>query len=295
MADKVRIAFLGVGLMGAPMAARLAVAGFDVRVWNRSPEKAESLRDRAVLPCATPAEACAGAAIVCLCLTDAAAVRAVMLEAGGAAGALSSETVVIDFSTIGVAAARDISEQVRRRYGARWLDAPVSGGVAGATAGTLVIFAGGDADVLERAQPALAHVSSRVTHFGDVGAGQAAKLCNQLIVASNLAAIAEAIALGERLGVDVAKLPAALQGGFADSKPLQIFGPRMAVATDPGPAVSELRTMHKDVLAVIAAAADAGAPVALIKHVEHLYRKIADAGLGGHDLPVLMRNYREER
>lgn len=286
-----QVAFLGTGLMGAPMAVRIAGAGVALKVWNRSPEKAEVLREAGAIPCITARQAVGDAAIVCLCLTDAAAIEDLLFGANGVAAALPRGCVVVDFSTIGVSAARDFAS---RLDGIAWLDAPVSGGVAGAKAGTLVIFAGGDAAVLERAQPVLQHVAARVTLMGDVGAGQAAKLCNQLIVSTNLLAIAEAIALGEKLGVDVAQLPGALAGGFADSRPLQIFGPRMAAKRDPGPPVAEVRTMHKDVLAILDAANAAGASSALLQHVEALYARVDAAGFGSSDLPALMRLYRED-
>jgi 3-hydroxyisobutyrate dehydrogenase/2-hydroxy-3-oxopropionate reductase len=130
--------------------------------------------------------------------------------------------------------------------------------------------------------------------MGDVGAGQAAKLCNQLIVAANVIAIAEAFALADALGLDARLLPGALAGGFADSTPLQVFGPRMALATDPGPPVSALRTMYKDAAEVRRAAAEAcKTPLPLLEAVDAVYRTADEAGHGLEDLPSLMRLYRE--
>jgi 3-hydroxyisobutyrate dehydrogenase-like beta-hydroxyacid dehydrogenase len=289
------VAFLGTGQMGAPMAGRLAAAGYSTRVWNRTAGKAAALREIGVTPCRVPADAVSGAAFVCLCLTDRSALEDVLFGEPAVAAALSAGTIVIDFSTSGVASAQGLAAGVAATSGAAWLDAPVSGGVAGAKAGSLVIFAGGDPAVVQRATPLLQHLAARVTRMGDVGAGQAAKLCNQLIVSTTLIAIGEAIALGQSLGVDVTQLPAALQGGFADSKPLQIFGPRMAPVRDPGPSVGALRTMHKDIAAILAAAADAGVSTPLLRQVERLYQTVIEAGFGDDDLPVLMRLYRDSR
>ena len=281
-------AFLGTGLMGAPMAMRLVRAGFRMKVWNRSREKAQALKPAGAIVCTSPAEAAADASFVCLCLTDAAAVEDVLFGQAALADALSDKSVVIDFSTIGVTSAEKLASRVMDRSGATWLDCPVSGGVAGAKAGSLVIFAGGEPAVLERATPLLNQLSARVTRMGGVGSGQAAKLCNQLIVTVNLIAIAEAISLGEALGVDVA-----LEGGFADSIPLRIFGPRMAALDDPGPIVGTIHTMQKDIEAILNEARDSRATVTLLEYVDSLYRRLHDAGLGSEDLPALMRLYRD--
>ena len=280
--------------MGAPMATRLVRAGFRTQVWNRSLEKAQALKSAGAIVCTSPAEAAAGASFVCLCLTDAAAVEDILFGQAALADALSDKSVVIDFSTIGVSSTEKLAARVMDRSGATWLDCPVSGGVAGAKAGSLVIFAGGEPAVLERAVPLLNQLSARVTRMGGVGSGQAAKLCNQLIVTVNLIAIAEAISLGEALGVDVAQLPAALEGGFADSIPLKIFGPRMAALDDPGPKVGALHTMQKDIEAILNAARDSRATVTLLEYVDSLYRRLLDAGLGSEDLPALMRLYRDK-
>lgn len=286
------IAFVGTGLMGRPMAARLLGAGQRLRLWNRSAGKMATLVEAGGEACATPAQAAEGAATLCLCLTDASAVEAVLFGTDGAIGRMGTGATIIDFSTIGPAATRDLAQRAAEARGAQWLDCPVSGGVAGAEAGTLVILAGGEASALDRVRPLLAALSVRVTRMGGVGAGQAAKLCNQLIVATNMLAIAEAMHVGEALGIDLDQLPVALQGGFADSRPLQLFRPRMAPAVDPGPAVSELRTMYKDIGAIRAAAAKAAAETPLLANVERMWGRLIDDGHGGDDVPGLMRLYR---
>ena len=284
------IAFLGTGLMGAPMAARLAAAAYDVRVWNRTAAKAAGIAG--AQPATTSRDAVAGAGIICLCMTDAQAIEAVLFGPDRTVDTLAAGALVIDFSTIGPAAARGLASRVAAVCGADWLDCPVSGGVAGAEAGRLVMLAGGTEAALARAAPLLAYLSKRVTRMGGVGAGQAAKLCNQLIVSAGLAAIAEAIGLGEALGVNVARLPEALAGGFADSLPLQLFGGRMAAAVDPGPRTGEIHTMAKDVATILAAASAEGAATPLSDRVAELYRRVIAEGHGGEDFPALTRLYR---
>jgi 3-hydroxyisobutyrate dehydrogenase/2-hydroxy-3-oxopropionate reductase len=288
-----RLAFLGTGLMGAPMAARLIAAGHTVNLWNRATGKLKSLAGEKGIVFASPAEAASQVDFVCLCLTDAAAVEMVLFGPRGVLKTISTGAIIIDFSTIGREATLSFARRMALERGVAWLDCPVSGGVAGAQAGTLSIFTGGEPAALERAKSLLATLAGRVTYMGGVGAGQSAKLCNQLIVATNMLAIAEAMHLGEALGIDISKLPGALQGGFADSRPLQLFGDRMAPAEDPGLKVSELRTMYKDIDAIRREASAAAAPTPLLDRVNSLYGSLIEAGFGSDDVPGLMRLYRE--
>ena len=239
----------------------------------------------------TPASAAAAANLVSLCLADAAAVEAVVFGSNGVAEGLSQDATLIDFSTIGVARTCELAGRLLAQTGAAWLDCPVSGGVAGAQAGGLVVFAGGDAERLARAKPLLDHLAARVTVFGPVGSGQAAKLCNQLIVSANLLAIAEAFRLGQAFDLEVARLPEALSGGFADSRPLQVFGPRMASPRDTAQSVGSVATMGKDVAAIAEAAAERRLDLPLAERVGELYREAVARGLGDEDLPALLNLY----
>ncbi len=291
LADRT-LAFLGTGLMGAPMAARLIHAGYEVRLWNRSPEKMQPLEALGGKACATPSQAVAGAALVCVCLTDAAAVEQVLFGAHAATERMGRGTVLMDFSTIGVGRTRDFAARAATHWGIDWLDCPVSGGVTGARKGSLIILAGGDPEPIGRAMPVLMKLASRVTRMGAVGAGQAAKLCNQLIVAANLVAIAEAIALGESLGLDASQLPMALQEGFADSKPLQIFGPRMAKKSSADAKLSQIQTMYKDVELIAGNAADGALELPLLQTIERLYANLVAGGCGDDDMQAIMKLYR---
>ena len=279
--------------MGAPMARRLLAAGNNLQAWNRSAGKLQELLAAGGELCGTPAEAARGVEFLCLCLTDSIAVESVLFGQDGAMEGLSESAVIIDFSTIGREATLQLAVRSAER-GVSWLDCPVSGGVVGAEAGTLSIFVGGETDVLERALPLLGACAARVTHMGPIGSGQATKLCNQLIVAANLLAIAEATHVGQALGIDVTRLPDALQGGFADSKPLQIFGGRMASSQDPGPRFGDLWTMLKDIGAIQLEARAAGGKVPLLEHVFTLYSEVISGGFGSEDMPGLMHLYRDD-
>lgn len=219
-----KIALLGTGLMGAPMARRLAAAGLAPTVWNRTRAKAEALAacGACVSPSATEALAEADVAITMLEHGD--AVHDVLF-AQGAAEALRPGALLIDMSSIRPAQARDHAQRLAER-GVHALDAPVSGGTVGAEAGTLAIMAGGDAADFAHALPVFAPLG-RATHVGPHGAGQLAKLANQMIVGITIGAVAEALLLAERGGADPAKVREALRGGFADSRVFEVHGERM--------------------------------------------------------------------
>lgn len=276
--------------MGAPMVRRLAVAGYRLRVWNRSSAKADACRGPAIDVCRSPAEALQGVETVFLCLTDAKAVSDVLFTDPETLLRLGEVATVVDFSTIGMDATLQFAGRLANASGGSWIDAPVSGGVAGATSGTLAMFVGGNGPSIERVFPALRHLARCITHMGGVGTGQATKLCNQLIVAGAFVAIAEAVSLAQYWNIAAEKLPDALAGGWADSGALQIFGARMAAVTDPGPTVSRLTTMYKDLVAIRTEAGAQALPV--LAQIMELFADQIDAGYGEQDFPALMNTYR---
>jgi len=281
-----RIVMLGLGIMGAAMVERLLAQGFQVTGWTRSGQKIEALAGQGMEPAACPARAAGSADVLALCLTDAAAVEAVLFGEDGAAKTINPATVVVDFSTIGVESTREIARRLKGRTGAGWVDAPVSGGPWAAQRGELAILCGGEAADLDLADPVLAALSRVRTHMGPVGAGQAAKLCNQLIVSSAMLAIAEAVSAAKALGLDPAMLPRALAGGYADSLPLQLFGPRMA-SGECEPRISEVATMLKDVRALNAAVAGKPVNLRLARATLSIYEEAVAEGLGNQDLAAL--------
>ena len=233
------IAFLGIGLMGSRMATRLIQAGFQVAVWNRTLSACEELIDIGAQ--ALELSNIGEYPVILMCLADDKAVEAVFEQIQPN---LKAEQVIVDFSSLSVAATRTLAQAAATHH-VTWIDSPVSGGTAGAEQGTLVIFAGGDAQTITELTPVYNVLSQRVTRMGDTGTGQATKICNQLIVAANSALIAEAVALADRAGVDTTLLAPALAGGFADSKPFQILTPRMATHTFE-PVQWKVQTLSKD-------------------------------------------------
>lgn len=218
------LAVLGTGHMGFPMARRLAAAGHAVHAWNRSPDKAAPLAAHGATVHTMLADAVPDADIVISLLENGPVVASVLFEQGAAA-AMRPGALFIDMASIKPAEARAHAQQLGQR-GVQYLDAPVSGGTVGAEAGTLAIMAGGDAADFARAEPVFA-VLGRATHVGPHGAGQLAKLANQMIVGITIGAVAEALLLCERGGADPAKVRQAIGGGFAESRILQLHGERM--------------------------------------------------------------------
>jgi 2-hydroxy-3-oxopropionate reductase len=270
---RMKIALLGTGLMGAPMAKRLAGAGFDLSVWNRTRAKAEPLADCGAHVAATVAEAVAEADLTITMLEHGDAVHDLLLTQG-AARAMRHGSLVVDMSSIRPAQARD-QVCALGKLGLRVLDAPVSGGTVGAEAGTLAIMVGGAADDFERARPVFAPMG-RATHVGPHGAGQLAKLANQMIVGITIGAVAEALLLAERGGADPAKVREALRGGFADSRILEVHGQRM-VERDFAKRAA-ITVQLKDLRNALATGAETGFDAPITQLFERLYASAAEHG-----------------
>ena len=234
-----KIAFLGMGLMGTRMATRLVQAGFEVAVWNRSPAACESVLSLGAKP--LQLSEIGQYPVILSCLADDHAVQAVFDQIEPF---LTAQQVIVDFSSLSVDQTQKLAQQANLKQ-VTWIDSPVSGGTAGAEQGSLVIFAGGDANTIEKLSPIYHVLSQRVTRMGETGTGQATKICNQLIVAANSTLIAEAVALAGQAGVDTRLLAPALAGGFADSKPFQILTPRMATHSFE-PVQWKVQTLSKD-------------------------------------------------
>ncbi|WP_081718469.1 NAD(P)-dependent oxidoreductase [Lutibaculum baratangense] len=266
-----RVAVLGIGLMGAPMARRLLAAGHEVTVWNRTRAKAEALAAEGARVADTPAEAVRGAAIVVTMLENGPIVGEVLFQQG-AAEALDRDAIVVDMSSIQPSMARDHAKRLGE-LGARHLDAPVSGGTVGAEQGTLAIMVGGDAADVEKVRPVL-EAMGRVTHVGPSGAGQLVKLANQTIVAVNIGAVAEALLLAAAGGADPAAARAAMRGGFADSRILEVHGQRML---DRDFAPRGMVRMHfKDLNTIVAEAEAIGLDLPLAAQMRDRFQRMVD-------------------
>lgn len=278
-----RIAFLGTGLMGAPMVRRLLGAGFAVTVWNRDATKAEPLVADGAVVAASPVDAVRNAGVVFTMLSDGAAVGAVLFDSG-VAEAIAPGAVVVDTSSIAPPIARDHSGRLAVR-GIAHIDAPVSGGTVGATAGTLAIMAGGDGDVVARLADVFAAIG-RVTHVGPSGAGQICKLANQQIVAITIGAVAEAMILVEAGGASREKFREAIRGGFAESRILDLHGARM-VDRNFAPGGSS-KFQLKDLNAVAAVAEALSLDLPLTARIRQEFTDFVASGGGDQDHSALL-------
>jgi len=211
-----RIAFLGLGTMGAAMAANLARAGFHVSAWNRTPGRAPQLEDLGVEMAASPAAAAADAEIVVICVSNTPDVEAVLFGPDGVAGGARAGTLIIDCSTIAPSGSWDFAARLKE-HGLSMVDAPVSGGSEGAKHATLTIFVGGEEADFEQARPVLEALGRTITHVGPIGAGQAVKAVNQVILAGTYLGVAEGIVLAIKAGLDVEQVVEVLGGGAAQS------------------------------------------------------------------------------
>ncbi len=285
------LGFCGPGLMGAPMVRHLLRAGHPVSVWNRTRAKAQALVADGAQVVDAPRDLAAHAQAVFLCVADTHAVEEVVFGPGGvlgepaAAGHAGRLRWIVDHSSIAPAATREFAARAAK-HGIGWIDAPVSGGVPGAQAGTLAVMAGGSAADVAALEPVIRAYAACVTHMGEAGAGQMTKLCNQAIVCATVAGIAEAVGLAQAAGIDAARLPQALAGGWADSALLRTFVPRMV---EPGhEPLGSLKTFQKDIDTVADAARSAGAAMPVVGVVQQLLRLGLTMGLGEADLAAFI-------
>ena len=273
-----KIAFLGIGLMGFPMARRLCEAGHEVHVWNRTAAKAQLLLAFGATVHATSAQAVQGAKIVITMLDHGAVVGEVLFGMGTAAG-MQPEALVVDMSSIKPAEARDHAARLSELH-IQYLDAPVSGGTIGAEQGALAIMAGGKTANFERALPVL-KTFGRATHVGPTGSGQLAKLANQMIVGITIGAVAEALLMCDKGGADMAKVKEAITGGFADSRILQVHGQRM-VDRDFAPR-GKMTVQLKDMRNALSTAEQIGFDAPITRLFEQLYAQGVAHGLADLD------------
>jgi 2-hydroxy-3-oxopropionate reductase len=272
------IAILGIGLMGYPMGRRLCAAGYVVHAWNRTPDKAQRLLTSGATVHASPVDAVRNADVIITMLDNGAVVERVLFDLGVAAAAKSG-ALLVDMSSITPAEARDHAARLSERHIA-YLDAPVSGGTIGAENGTLAIMAGGKAATFEQALPVL-NVFGRATHVGPTGAGQLAKIANQMIVGATIGIVAEALLLCERGGANMAKVKEAITGGFADSRVLQVHGQRM-VERDFAPR-GRMSVQLKDLHNALSTAREVGYDAPITALFEQLYAQGIDHGLADLD------------
>jgi 3-hydroxyisobutyrate dehydrogenase len=287
-----RLGYIGIGLMGAPMARRLVAAGYQVTIWGRTPAKLEPLLAEGADRAETAAEVARAADIVFTCLSDTEAVEAVVFGENGIAAGAGPGKILVDMSSIRPEAAREMAARLRADTAMAWIDAPVSGGVAGSKNGTLTVMAGGAAEDFETVRPVVANLAQRFTLMGASGAGQATKLINQVLVGCVVAVLAEAASLALRAGIDAARIPEALAGGRADSLPLQQFFPKMVEGDFF--IESHLRTMLKDLDTVHALARETATAMPMTAMATELHRLMVQRGFADDDGAALAKLYRDD-
>ena len=281
-----KLGFVGLGVMGAPMAANLLRAGHEVGVWARRRAAGDALVAQGARFHETPAALAGEADVMFTVVTAGSDVEEIIFGAQGLAEGARPGTVIVDHSTIAPATARRLAERLGRQ-GVDFLDAPVSGGGVGAQNATLAIMVGGEGAALDRVRPLLAALGKTIVHVGASGAGQVAKACNQMVMVAAIEACAESARLAAAHGLDFGRVREALLGGSAASRVLDVFGARMA-ARDFAAGV-EARLHHKDYALLMDAAAAVGAPLPVSAQVWQQLNSLMARGWGRDDSASLLR------
>ena len=282
-----RVAVIGVGVMGSAIAARLIETGAEVFLYDRDPARAAALADRGGRPVESPRAAAEANEFVVTSLNSAAIVEQAVFGADGVAAAGSDAALLVDMSSIDAGRTASMAARLRDVCGVGWVDAPLSGGAPAALEGRLTLMLGGsDADVA-RARPLLDRLAANATHLGGPGAGQTVKLINQLLCASTFLSVAEAVRFAEAHGVDATRIPAALAGGRADSRIMQEFMAKMA-RRDFSP-TGRIDNMLKDLETAQAAALAARVAMPVTSLIADLHRMLVAAGMGAADSAEYVR------
>jgi 3-hydroxyisobutyrate dehydrogenase-like beta-hydroxyacid dehydrogenase len=287
--ERLRIGYVGVGLMGLPMVTRLASLGYRVTAYDVVAQRVDAARGAGAQPASSPQGATRDADLVLLNLPTTDAVEQAVFGQDGVAAALRPPQLVIDFSTVDVARGKAFATRLRAATGCGWIDAPVSGGPPAAGSGTLTVMAGGDAADIARIGPLMVDVAARFTHVGPAGSGLVAKMINQLIVGCTHAVLAEALVVAEAAGIDAARLPDCLAGGHADGTLLQKLFPRM-LARDFAPQ-GYARQLLKDLEMVNAFAGALKTPVPMTGESLSLYRMLIRRGHAELDTGAIVKLY----
>jgi len=283
-----RIGFIGLGLMGKPMCLNLLSAGAELCVFNRSATAIDEIKTTKVTVMADPAAVAAEVDLVILMLADTPAVEQVLFTERGVAQGVHANSLIVDMGTTATLATRDFASRLAEK-GARYIDAPVSGGQIGAKEATLSIMAGGDAVDIDAVMPVFEAMGRLVTHVGPVSSGQVTKAVNQVIVGLTIGAVSEALAVAKRAGVDLEKAQQALMGGHASSRILQEHGTRMINQTfEPG---GKVVTQAKDMQQALDLAAELGIELPATALNLTLYKHLIENGLGALDHSALYKYY----
>lgn len=279
------VGFIGLGVMGRPMALNLVRAGFPLTVHSRSPEPVAALREAGATPASSPAEVAAAAEVVITMLPDSAAVRSVVTGERGVLSGARAGSLFVDMSTIHPAVAQELAAAAREHeLGA--LDAPVSGGDVGARQGTLSIMVGGAEEDFARARPVFEALGTTIVHVGGPGAGQTVKACNQVVVALSLQAVSEALVLGSKAGVDPERILEVLSGGLAANRVMEVRR-RNFLEHDFTPGF-RVDLHHKDLGIALETAGEINAALPATALVQQLFQALRARGEGGRDHSALL-------
>ena len=285
-----KIAFIGMGTMGAPMALNILKAGYDVVVYNRHRDKEKTVAEAGAARAASPAEAAAGADVVITCVSDTPDVRAILLGDNGVIEGAKEGTVVVDMSTISPSATREMADTLAKKR-IRMIDAPVSGGSEGAQKGTLAIMIGGDPDDVEKVRPVLEAMGKTITHVGPIGSGQITKAINQVVIAATYLGVAEGMTLGMKAGLNMEKVVAAIAGGAAGS---WVLDNRAAfMVKNDYPLGFRVRLHAKDLKIALEAARELGVTLPVSAQVEQIESGLIGRGFGDEDVSAMARSIRE--
>ncbi len=284
------IGFAGAGILGSAIMTRLLERGFAVRAWNRSRDKLAPVLEVGGVAAETPAELARESDVVMTCVTDGAAVERVVFGPDGMAEGGRPGQLLIDMSTMDANHSRALAARLAEERGMRWIDAPISGGAPAALEGRMAVMCGGSEADFAAAAPVMEALAGRCTLMGPVGAGQTTKMVNQVLVACGFAVLAEACGLAQRAGVDATRIPQALEGGRADSRLLQEFMTKMAVADES--VTGRVAIMLKDLEMIHDLAKAVGAPMPVTGLVAELHRKLVLDGLGDADNTTVAALYR---
>jgi 3-hydroxyisobutyrate dehydrogenase len=280
------LGYVGVGLMGLPMVQRLTKLGWRVRAYDIVPQR---VAESGALACSSASDTGRGVDIVLLNLPTNDAVQDAVFGERGLVRSVGEPQLIVDFSTIPVEACRSHAARLQEETGCRWVDAPVSGGPPASAAGALTVMAGGTPEDLARLEPLMRDIAGRCSRVGPVGAGLAAKMINQLVVGVGHAMLAEAVALCEKAGIDAARIPDCLAGGYADSNLMKAYWPRM-VQRDFAPR-GYVRQLLKDLEMVAKWAGGLEATTPMLTQSLFLYRELAKRGHAELDSSAIRKLY----
>jgi 3-hydroxyisobutyrate dehydrogenase len=289
---KERLGFIGLGVMGMPMALNMMQAGYPMTVWGRAKERLTPALDAGAAWAESPRALAQASDIVILCVWDDTAVEDVVFGPNGIAQGATRDKLLVDHTTIHPEKARALAARLATETGMAWVDAPVSGGDVGVRTKTLIIMAGGEAKDIDRYRPVAATTAQRITHMGPSGSGQATKVVNQMIIGAEVAVIAEALAFAHKYGLTCAAIPDALAGGWADSPVLQNHARRMIEAKYPTAGNQAL--MLKDIGIAEDLATKTDSPMPVTRLVGDLYRELEKRGAGGKGQIGLMWLYAQK-